>query len=243
MKLRKIGVRFTLQQSYGFEGVSLDLDGKEEQSVINKFPVYVQVTYQRKNTKFKIGDYEFTKDEFLSNKTRNSLEKVESKIKSVIELETSSLGDKFSLKGLGARFEKYDEPVYAGVFEAVLLLLKERLKLLLNNKNLNGKELFFCNSLIGFPWRYTDVEGEEKKHLLSESLNNIEQIGNMLLDRNHLNIFFTDNVKEVLNTFINIFDNKHDSISIYNWLQDSLNNKQNNYTNKVNELLWMYLKE
>ncbi|MCF8297015.1 MAG: hypothetical protein K9J13_05650 [Saprospiraceae bacterium] len=242
MKLGKIGVRFTLQQSFGFDIVSLDKDGKDEQSIIDKFPVYAQVTYKRKNTKFKIGNEEYTKDEFLSDKTKILLEQVESKIKNIIELEASLRGNEFSLKGFGKRFEKYDETVSYGTAHITHSLIFNRATSISEDQIINGKEMFFGLAFMGSKLVF-DIGTKDEKKRFFECLINMEQIGNMLLDRNHLNFIFTDDVKDALNTFISIFENKHDNISIYNWLQDSLNNKQNNYTNKVNELLWRYLIE
>ena len=243
MKLGKIGVRFNFQQNLGIKIVSEKNKDIEEQPEVDKFPIYVQVTYKRKNTKFRIGNLDYTKDEYFSSETQKLLEEVDRKIRTIIEFENLSLGDKFTLKGLGKRYEKYDESVSVGLYHVLNLLISDNLLLFIDDMTINSKELFFCNGLLGLTFFCTLTDDLEKKQFYINSLVDLEQIGSMLLDRNHFNIVFSNKVKEALNSFINIFDKNQHRISIYNWFQDTLNNKQFSFTNKVNELLWQYLIE
>ena len=83
------------------------------------YPVYTQIVYNRKNTKFKTkisGDPILVKKE-LELKDSNYLNKSNDilnqndKIETIIRYEESILNDSFSLKGIGNRLVTYNSPI------------------------------------------------------------------------------------------------------------------------------------
>ena len=87
---------------------------------VKLYPVYVRVTYNRKNTKFKAAIDQATlwiREEFedhylLDEKNRKSFEEIEQALIDIVGYEAERLGDKFTLKGIGQRLEYYKISIY-----------------------------------------------------------------------------------------------------------------------------------
>lgn len=81
------------------------------------YPLYIMVTYNRKNTQFKsrINDYfiniEQTKD--CTHKIANE----QRIIKALVEHEINQQGDNYEVKGLGNKYDTYGTPLYTALSE------------------------------------------------------------------------------------------------------------------------------
>ncbi len=202
MKTKKIGFRIYLYNPISIdEGVrEITEDGKEEKESEKKGPAYIQVTYNRKNTQFKLDYKDLTEKEFKSPKVQSALLEEQEFIRKVIETEIMILGDKFSLKGLGKRINNYKRTVYHGLFRNINSRLSNEIETVLKymdeeDKELTGKENFFGVGILGFELNSSFVD-DIKAITAIEHFDSVESIGRILLSKEIFEMFFDSIIKD-----------------------------------------------
>lgn len=84
------------------------------------FPVYVRVTFNRKNTKFKLNAW--YKDGFEDHAEHHpEFIGIKDKIEKIVRFESNAMGDKYTVAGLGKRFLTYNSSIQK-LLEKVLLV-------------------------------------------------------------------------------------------------------------------------
>jgi len=146
-KGKKISVKAFLNKNYPWKTTKELPDGSSEE--VNLYPVYMQITYNRKNTQFKSSVNEHVSD--LSEIIGESKIRLENELKfyaKIVEYETNKLGDNFQLKGINDRFDKYVEPIISYLGETVNkdyyhILVKTRSEHALILANVSGFNVTF----------------------------------------------------------------------------------------------------
>ncbi|HUX58944.1 MAG TPA: hypothetical protein VMV77_18375 [Bacteroidales bacterium] len=80
-----------------------------------RYPLYIQVTYNRRNTQFRSfhrQSYTNLEEAFFSKEDNEHRKYEESLIKKVVEYEVKHLGKDFQLKGLNDRYRNYSEYIF-----------------------------------------------------------------------------------------------------------------------------------
>ena len=83
-------------------------------SGIKLYPLYLQVTYNRRNTQFRSfyhGNYSSLEEAFSSKEEKEHRRYEESLIKKVVEYEVRNLGKDFTLKGISDRYLNYSDNI------------------------------------------------------------------------------------------------------------------------------------
>jgi hypothetical protein len=83
-----------------------------------RFPLYIQVTYNRRNTQFRSfyhGFYSSIEDAYFGKENREHREYEESLIKKVVEYEAKHFGKEFKLKGLKDRYNNYSANIFSPI--------------------------------------------------------------------------------------------------------------------------------
>ena len=218
----------------------------------HQYPIYVQVTYNRKNTKFRLLNILMTEKEFCSEKTFSLLEDSKQRLERIVRLENELLSEDFELKGIGGRLSKYMDSVMHGLIEALLSEIGDKgLKLIDSTDSkikLNGKANFFFKGLAGFVFSSTFSDSIEKLKENAASVVEFEQIGGSLLSREVYNTFFTDDIKGSLKAFTELYDNHSDNDKLYatdilSWMEDTKGVGNIETIQTIRRLLSIYLNE
>ncbi len=117
-KGKKITIKPFLNKNYPWKTIKELSDGNSEE--INLYPVYVQITFNRRNTQVKslIDEYFSDLDEITGN-SKTILEAELKTYQKIVELESEKMKDKFTLKGINNRLTEYIKPVYKPLGENV----------------------------------------------------------------------------------------------------------------------------
>ncbi|GAB4398817.1 MAG: hypothetical protein OHK0053_18090 [Microscillaceae bacterium] len=114
-KPKKITVKFFLNRNLKH----LDIDGLEH------FPLYAQITYDRKNTQIKCQYGWFYKDlHQVQEQSPHLLPLEEGIFRRVVEYELKQQGEEFKLKGLGRKYEYYSLSIHQLINSYLKLRLK-----------------------------------------------------------------------------------------------------------------------
>jgi hypothetical protein len=106
IKFGKVGVTFIVKRNLKPQIQSPILGGGE------RYPLYVQVNYNRKNTQFRSIYRKFyvnKDDAFATIEDREQRKYEENLLKSAVEYEIKSQGNSFRLKGIGERSQDYSD--------------------------------------------------------------------------------------------------------------------------------------
>jgi hypothetical protein len=203
MKEKKVGIKFSLQKKNDF---SIQSDINNTNTKQSKFPIYVQVTFDRKNTKFRLFDIEMSEDQFNSPTSHSIFEKNHNKIERIIRLENKEIPNDFVLKGIGNRLQLYDHDVVFGMVTVIMDYLSIRLIELEENNAIgsDNKGSFFVMGLSGISLISVFTEKKDKIQKIAQALFSIQQVGKTLLSEKEYDQLFTNEIREYLNSFINL---------------------------------------
>jgi len=110
-RFRKISVTFFLNKNVKPEKYMFS----PLLSRTNRYPLYLQVTYNRKNTQFRSfyrSSFSSLEEAFSSEEENEHRKYEESLIKKVVEYEIMHLGKNFDLKGFNDRYLNYNEYIF-----------------------------------------------------------------------------------------------------------------------------------
>lgn len=246
MKLYKIGVRFFLNKKVE-QGIA-PVDKK-----LSKYPIYVQVTYNRKNTQFRVELDFVTEEEFNASLDHIDLFEIRHTIEKVIEYEVLTKGDKFQLKGLGKRIEKYNSKLLNVLFSSVnkqlhasyLEYIKEVKS---QGKKLSGKETFFLMGLYGNSEMIDLMEQARFSNPLSEYFKTIQDIGKFLLNDSCYRMTFDESIVKKLNSIIEFYNSNLNmeifkAASVIDWLYSTWRSESSSMAGQINIIILLYLEE
>ena len=137
-KHKKISVRFFLNKAVPYipESNSITKDTTHPEEF---YPVYLQVTYNRKNTQFKSCVEEYvTNLDLLSEESKSKLKFQESYLKKIILYEDKDESENYSLKSLKERYDYYTQFISMTLWEKANAELNQ----ILRNFNENHEGVF-----------------------------------------------------------------------------------------------------
>ncbi len=243
MKMKKIGVRFTWEgeknrSSSNSRGGLVDYYKPNKRR--KEFPIYVQLTYDGNNTKFKFGDEEYTKEEFNSEKTQNNLLLVENELKEIIRKEVDYLGREFSLRGIAIRYDKYKKTVLEGIFSLANEHLMSEASEIFDDKDLTAKEFFFLSGIAGVGLQFI-MKGIKLDYLL-EFFTDYPEMGKQVLSKKNYNRLFNNKICSYFKSILD-FQKDQNALSEITILEFLSKNKleMNENEEKLTEYLWQYI--
>ena len=160
MKESKIGIKFMLNQSISVDFEDSDKNANDR---INAAPIYAQVTYMRKNTKFRIGNDTYLDSDLRKPKIKRYFANAEAMITSIIRKEHRLYGENFSLKGLGVRFEKYQENIFNGLSTVIVNGISDFYNTLSDKTNKTDNETMLSYLSMGIYMSYGFCKTKEQK--------------------------------------------------------------------------------
>jgi alpha-D-ribose 1-methylphosphonate 5-triphosphate synthase subunit PhnH len=117
---KKITVKFFLNTDV--KGRRLELGGGV------MYPLYTRVTYDRRSTKFSVGNHWFSKEQEAAIKNNKELQVFKQVLTRIVNFEALREGESFRVAGLGVRIKTYVSHLFQGLIELLGEALKTELE-------------------------------------------------------------------------------------------------------------------
>ena len=198
----KISVRFFINRNV--KALRIPLLGDSE-----LFPLYVQVTFNRKNTQFRsLHQRHYMNIEDAFNRDRSNLEYEEKLIQQVVEYHVKASQEQFQLKGLKERYKNYTSEIHFHVEKYL------RNTMLATLEGINSKYWVIMD-----PTTHWDVPSKIYYDASAKLINNFETS----LPKNFKNemIYGED--------FIKWCKRQHESPRLIEWINDSIKEEYKQY--------------